>query len=283
MRRTRKAEKRVPYEGRITPKLDFSRELGGLFDLSGKAVFIPGGYGGLGEAMAWGLALRGARVAIAGRKRERANALAERLKAAGHEAVGIRIDATRTRDIGRAVDAVIDAFGRLDVLLNCVGIQIEQPIAEVTEEAFDKVYASNLKAAMFLAQAAAKRQIEGKRGGKQVHLLSVRAKLGIRFRGYSAYCATKGGLAMLIKQHAMELAPHRVNVNGIAPTFVYTEMIRHVMENPKFRRALYSRIPLGRIADPKDVVGPAIFFASPASDFVTGQVLYVDGGITASQ
>ncbi len=283
MTRRRTVEKRASHKGRITPKLDFARELGGLYELSGKVVFLPGGYGGLGEAMAWGLALRGARIAVAGRDRKKAAALSDRLKAAGHEAVGVTLDATRTRDIARAADDVMDAFGRLDVLLNCVGIQIEQPMSEVTEEAFDTVYASNLRAAMFLAQAAAKRQIAGKRGGKQIHLLSVRAQLGIRFRGYSAYCATKGGLVMLIKQHAMELAPDKINVNGIAPTFVYTEMIRHVMENPTFRRALYARIPLGRIADPKDVVGPAIFFASPASDFVTGQVLYVDGGITASQ
>ena len=88
---------------------------------------------------------------------------------------------------------------------------------------------------------------------------------------------------MLVEQHAMELAPHNVTVNGVAPTFVYTEMIRHVMENPEFRKQLESRIPLGRIADPKDVVGPALFFATPASGFVTGQALYVDGGITSSQ
>ena len=88
---------------------------------------------------------------------------------------------------------------------------------------------------------------------------------------------------MLIKQHAMELAPHGIVVNGIAPTFVYTEMIRHVMENDEFRQSLLARIPLGRIADPKDFVGPGLFFAAPASDFVTGQVLYIDGGITASQ
>jgi NAD(P)-dependent dehydrogenase (short-subunit alcohol dehydrogenase family) len=141
----------------------------------------------------------------------------------------------------------------------------------------------NLKAAMFLAQSVAKRQIAARRGGRQIHLLSVRAQLGLRDRGYSAYCSSKGGLAMLVKQHAVELAPHGITVNGIGPTFVYTEMIRHVMENPKFRRQLLARIPLGRIADPKDVVGAAIFFAAPASDFVTGQILYVDGGITASQ
>jgi gluconate 5-dehydrogenase len=136
---------------------------------------------------------------------------------------------------------------------------------------------------MFLAQAVARHQIAAGQGGRHVHLLSVRSTLALRARGYSAYCGTKGGLVMLIKQHAMELAPHQITVNGVAPTFVYTEMIRHVMENDEFRRGLLDRIPLGRIADPKDIVGPALFFASPASGFVTGQNLLVDGGITASQ
>jgi gluconate 5-dehydrogenase len=136
---------------------------------------------------------------------------------------------------------------------------------------------------MFLGQAVARHQVAAGRGGKQVHLLSVRSTLGIRARGYSAYCATKGAVAMLIKQHAMELAPHNITVNGVSPTFVYTEMIRHVMENDEFRTGLLGRIPLGRIADPKDIVGPVLFFMSPASDFVTGQNLLVDGGISASQ
>jgi NAD(P)-dependent dehydrogenase (short-subunit alcohol dehydrogenase family) len=268
---------------RITPTIDFERELGGLFDLAGKVAFLPGGYGGLGEAIAGGLAQRGAKVAIAGRDRKKGAALAAALKAKGHDALALALDATRVADIRRTVDNVLTAFGAVDILVNCVGTQIEERIADVSEKAFDRVYAVNLKAAMFLAQAVAKAQIAGGRGGRQMHLLSVRAQLALRDRGYSAYASTKGALVMLIKQHAMELAPHRVTVNGIAPTFVYTEMIRHVMENPKFRRALHQRIPLGRIADPKDVVGAALFFAAPASDFVTGQILYVDGGITASQ
>lgn len=268
---------------RITPKIDFELELGGLFDLAGKTAFLPGGYGGLGEAIAWGLAQRGAKVAIAGRDRKKAAALATDLKDAGHDALALALDATQIADIRRTVDNVVAAFGTVDILVNCIGTQIEERLTDVTEGAFDRVYAVNLKSAMFLAQAVAKAQIAKGRGGRQMHLLSVRAQLALRDRGYSAYASTKGGLVMLIKQHAMELAPHRITVNGIAPTFVYTEMIRHVMENPKFRRELFRRIPLGRIADPKDVVGPALFFASPASDFVTGQILYVDGGITASQ
>lgn len=268
---------------RITPVIDFTRELAPLFDLSGKVAYLPGGYGGLGEAIAWGLALRGARIAVSGRDRRKADALAARLRAGGHEAIGLGMDATRVADIRRSVARVVKQLGAVDILVNCVGIQIEQPITEVTEDAFDTVYRVNLRAAMFLAQAVAREQIARGRGGRQMHLLSVRSQLGLRNRGYSAYCSTKGGLVMLIRQHAMELAPHNITVNGIAPTFVYTELIRHVMQNPKFRKQLNARIPLGRIADPKDVVGPAVFFAAPAAGFVTGQILYVDGGITASQ
>ena len=101
-------------------------------------------------------------------------------------------------------------------------------------------------------------------------------------KGYSAYCSTKGGLVLLVRQHAMELAPHGVTVNGVAPTFVNTELIRHVYERPDFRDQILARIPLGRIANPKDVVAPVLFLAAPGAEFITGQVLYVDGGITAS-
>ena len=268
---------------RITPDIDFRSELAGLFDLSGQVAFVPGGYGGLGEAIAWGLAMNGAAVAVAGRDREKAEALAHEIAEAGFSASGLQLDATSVADIDRAVGDVVAAHGRCDILVNCIGTHREERLLEATEDAFDHVYQVNLKSAMFLGQAVARRQVDNGEGGRQVHLLSVRSKLGLRDRGYSSYCATKGGLVMLVKQHAMELAPHGITVNGLAPTFVYTEMIRHVMENDAFRRGLLDRIPLGRIADPKDVVGPALFFCAPASGFVTGQTLYVDGGITASQ
>jgi gluconate 5-dehydrogenase len=268
---------------RITPAIDFDRELVGLFDLAGQVAFVPGGTGGLGEAIAWGLARHGAAVAIAGRDKDKAEALAAALTKAKYRAAAFAFDATDIPSIERTVEAVADRLGRIDVLVNCVGIHIEERLGEVTETAFDRVYATNLKAAMFLGQSVARRQVAARSGGRQIHLLSVRSQLALRDRGYSAYCATKGGLVMLVRQHAMELAPHGVTVNGVAPTFVYTEMIRHVMERPEFRAALEKRIPLGRIADPTDVVGPVLFFAAPASRFVTGQVLYVDGGVTASQ
>jgi NAD(P)-dependent dehydrogenase (short-subunit alcohol dehydrogenase family) len=232
----------------ITPSIDFSTALTGLFDLRGKTAYVPGGYGGIGEAIAWGLAMAGARVAVSGRDEAKALALASALQAAGHEAMGLAMDAHSVPQMQASVDAVV-----------------------------------NLKAAMFLAQAAAKHQIAGGKGGAQVHLLSVRAQLGLRGRGYSAYSSSKGGLVMLIRQHASELAPHGITVNGIAPTVVQTEMARHWLENPETRKQVLERIPLGRVADPQDVAGAAVFFAAPASRFVTGQVLYLDGGITASQ
>jgi gluconate 5-dehydrogenase len=271
-------------DDKITPALDARRSLTGLFDLSGQVAFVPGGYGGLGEAIAFGLALHGARVVVGGRNRAKGETLAERIRAtSGLEAAAVTLDAADVSSIARAVDQVVGRFGRLDTLVNCVGRQIEQPLAEVTESAFDQVYQTNLKSTMFLAQAAARAQIAGGRGGRQIHLLSVRSQLAIRGKGYSAYTATKGGQLMLVKQHAVELAAHGITVNGVAPTFVNTEMIRHVYERPEFRREILARIPLGRIADPRDIVAPVLFFASPASSFVTGQVLFVDGGITASQ
>jgi NAD(P)-dependent dehydrogenase (short-subunit alcohol dehydrogenase family) len=271
----------------ITPRIDFEKELAGLFDLHGKTACVSGGYGGLGEAIAWGLAQRGARVAVSGRDAQKAVALARSLNAAGHDAIGLGVDAHDVADIRRSADEVAQRLGGIDILMNCVGMQREETLLEVTEAAYDEVVAVNLKAAMFQAQAVARHQIQaaaqGRRGAKQVHLLSVRSQLGLRGRGYSAYCSSKGGLVMLIKQHAMELAPHGITVNGVAPTVVRTEMARHWLENPATRAQITERIPLGRVADPRDVVGAALFLCAPASDFITGQVVYVDGGITASQ
>ena len=251
-----------------------------LFDLHGRVACVPGGYGDIGAAIAWALALAGARVAVAGRNAHKAEALAAALREAGHDAIGLAMDAHSVNSIRTTIDAVAQHFGQLDLLINCVGIQREERLAEVTEEAFDEVVQINLKAAMFMGQAAARHQASG---GRQVHLLSVRAQLGLRDRGYSAYCATKGALVMLVKQHAMELAARGITVNGVAPTVVRGEMARHWLDNPLTHQQVLQRIPLGRVAEPHDVAGAALFFCSPAAGFVTGQILYVDGGITASQ
>ena len=254
-----------------------------LFDLQGKAAFVPGGYGGIGMAVARALAEAGASVAVGGRSLDKAQAFAAELTAAGGRALGVAVDAEDVQSIRQANDAVAAEFGRLDILANCVGKNQEQKVAEVTPETFDEIYRTNLRSAMFLAQAAARHQVAGGRGGKQVHLLSVRSMLGMKGYGYSAYCATKGALVMLVKQHAVELAQHRITVNGIAPTVVLTEAAKKWQTDPGRWEALLARIPLGRVCEPHDIAAAALYFCSPASDFATGQVLYLDGGITATQ
>jgi NAD(P)-dependent dehydrogenase (short-subunit alcohol dehydrogenase family) len=135
---------------------------------------------------------------------------------------------------------------------------------------------------MFLAQASARHMKKGG-GGKQVHIGSVRTLLALRGRGYAAYTATKGGLAIMCKQLAAEWAADKINVNLVAPTFVRTEQVAAMLNDPAFYNPLVARIPLGRVAEPEEVMNAVLFFVSPASDFITGQTLYLDGGITATQ
>jgi NAD(P)-dependent dehydrogenase (short-subunit alcohol dehydrogenase family) len=260
-----------------------SNLLATLFRLDGKVALVPGGYGGIGEAICRGLAAVGAKVAITGHNTERAHQLAATLQTEGYDTYISVFDATSVPEIRQMVDDVATHFGQLDILVNCVGLNREEKAEEVTEEKFDYVLDVNLKAAMFLAQAAARHMIRQGVGGKQVHLGSVRTMLGLRGRGYAAYCASKGGLAILCKQLAAEWAPHKINVNVIAPTFVRTEQVAAMLGDPNFYNNLIARIPLGRVAEPEEVMHAVLYFVSPASDFVTGQTLYLDGGITATQ
>jgi NAD(P)-dependent dehydrogenase (short-subunit alcohol dehydrogenase family) len=254
-----------------------------MFRLDGKVALVTGGYGGIGEVVSRGLAEAGARVAVAGHNADKATACADAIKKQGHDAYAAAFDSISVPETRRMVDDVAAHFGRLDILVNCVGLNREEKAEDVTEEMFDHVVDVNLKSAMFQAQAAARHMIRQGSGGKQVHIGSVRTLLGLRGRGYAAYCATKGGLAILCKQLAAEWAPHRINVNVVAPTFVRTQQVAHMLSDEKFYNALVERIPLGRIAEPEDVWNAVLFFVSPASSFVTGQTLYLDGGITATQ
>lgn len=253
-----------------------------LFNLDGKVVFVAGGYGGIGEAVSVGLASAGAKIVVAGRSLSRSQALVDRLNEAGCDAFAVGFDAGSVKQIRAAVDSAAAHFGRIDILVNCVGLNREEKATEITEENFDTVYTANLKSALFLAQAVAKHQIAAG-GGKQVHLGSVRTQLGLRGRGYAAYCAAKGGLGIMCKQLAAEWAPDKINVNVVAPTFVRTEQVAKMLADPQFYSTLTARIPLGRIAEPEEIMHAVLFLVSSASNFITGQVLYVDGGITATQ
>ena len=254
-----------------------------LLRLDGKVALVTGGYGGIGAAVCHSLGERGARVAIAGHDGSKARACADGLCARGHDAHAAEFDVLSVESTRRMVDDVADRLGRLDILINCVGLNREENATDISEEMFDHVLDVNLKGAMFQAQAAARRMIQQGSGGKQVHIGSVRSLLALRGRGYAAYCAAKGGLTVLCKQLAAEWAPQRINVNVVAPTFVRTAQVAHMLADASFYQALVSRIPLGRIAEPEDVAHAALFLVSGASDFLTGQTLYLDGGITATQ
>jgi NAD(P)-dependent dehydrogenase (short-subunit alcohol dehydrogenase family) len=254
-----------------------------LLRLDGKVALVAGGHGGIGTAVGRGLAEMGAKVGISGLEADKAAACAEALRALGCDSYSTAFEAVSVADTRRMVDEVAAHFGRLDILVNCVGLNREEKAEDVTEETFDYIMDVNLKAAMFLAQAAARHMIRQGLGGKQIHIGSVRSQLALRGRGYAAYCATKGGLAILCRQLAAEWAPHKINVNVVAPTFVRTELVAHMLADPAFYNPLVARIPLGRIAEPGDVMSAVLFMASPASDFITGHTLYLDGGITTTQ
>src|SRR5438034_4440552 len=224
-----------------------------LFRLDGKVALVTGGYGGIGVAVSRGLAQLGAKVAVSGHNADKAAEYAESLTKGGCDAYAAAFESLSVAETRRMVDEVANHFSRLDILVNCVGLNREEKAEDVTEENFDYVYDVNLKGAMFLAQAAARHMIEQGQGGKQVHVGSVRTLLGLRGRGYAAYCATKGGLAILCKQLAAEWAPHQINVNCVAPTFIRTAQVAAMLNDENFYKGLVARIPLGRIGEPSDV------------------------------
>lgn len=170
-------------------------------------------------------------------------------------------------------------LGGIDVLVNCIGVNKEQKLADVTPDVFDEMYEINLRSAMFLSQSVSQHQIATGRGGRQIHLASARSHLALRNRGYSDYCATKGALVMLVKQHAMELATHGITVNGVAPTFILSDRIKPHLERAEFHDFILERDPLGRIGDSVEVVGQIIVLTAPAGSYITGQTIFIDGGL----
>ncbi|MEZ2146737.1 SDR family NAD(P)-dependent oxidoreductase [Bradyrhizobium sp. DN5] len=247
-----------------------------------QVALVVGGYGAIGAAISETLAVAGATSLIAGPNGEQARALAGELCEKGLIAEGLELDASNAGAIRELSTSLVRRYSSIDILVNCVGFNKEQKLLEVTEEAFDRVYSRTLRPGMFLSQAVAAHQIAAEKGGSQIHLLSVGSSFGFRHRGYSAFCAAKGGLAVLLKQHAAELAPYGITVNGVAPGRVRTRKNEKTLENATTFQRATAEIPLGRLATPQDVADAVYFFASSLSRFVTGQILYVDGGLTTS-
>ena len=256
-----------------------------MFSLDGRVALIPGGGGGIGAALAEAFAGAGARVALAGRTAEPLEAAAERVRAAGSEAVVATGDVTSEADCDRIVARTVEAFGRVDIVVNAVGGgagKVLHPAERYPRDAWDWIMELNVRSTVLPTQAAVRSMIDAGHGGAVLNLSSVRANLGID-AGYAAYVAAKGAISSLTRQWATEWARHGIRVNAIMPTFVDTPQVASLLADPVFRAGIVNRIPLRRVGETRDLAGPAIFLCSDAASFVTGQILGIDGGLTATQ
>jgi NAD(P)-dependent dehydrogenase (short-subunit alcohol dehydrogenase family) len=248
-----------------------------MFDLTGKVAIVMGGSGGIGQFLSTGLAEAGADVVVASRSLEKLLPVTEKIMSLGRRSLAVPTDITQEPSVSSMVDQVVKKFGRIDILVNCAGVAIRDVPEKMRIEDWQKVMDFNVRGVFISCQAVGRVMIK-QGGGKIVNISSVRGRYGAD--GTIAYGTSKGAVDATTRLLAFEWAKYKVFVNAIAPTVVATELMRPLLSKPETAKALLARIPLGRFEEPQDIVGPTIFLASKASDFVTGQVIYVDGGVT---
>jgi NAD(P)-dependent dehydrogenase (short-subunit alcohol dehydrogenase family) len=230
---------------------------------------------GLGRGCAAALADAGAEVVLVSRTEGELEALATEIRARGGKARALVCDLLDAREITQR----IEGLERIDILVNSAGGNIPEPFVQVTEENLDRILDLNVRAAFLVAQAAARAMIAGGRGGSVINMSSQMGHVGAPNR--TVYCMTKHALEGLTKAMAVELAPHKIRVNAIGPTFIVTPMTRPFFENQVFRAETLASIPLGRLGEVEDIMGAIVFLASPAAALITGASLTIDGGWTA--
>jgi NAD(P)-dependent dehydrogenase (short-subunit alcohol dehydrogenase family) len=252
-----------------------------LFELDGKTAVVIGGAGGLGEAIALGLSSYGAKLVVASRNMDALKKVAAHIREeTGGEAVPMQVDVTDEDSVISLVEAVLKRFQTVDILVNAMGLNIKREALDYPMQDWDKIFDINVKGTMVACKHFGKVMKE-KEGGKIINLSSVREVRGYT-GGNAAYCATKGAVGMITKTLALELAPYNICVNAIGPSLIITKGTIHIQQNPELAKKYSSLIPLGRIGVPEDLIGTAVFLASDASNFITGQTIFVDGGLTAS-
>jgi NAD(P)-dependent dehydrogenase (short-subunit alcohol dehydrogenase family) len=251
------------------------------FRLDDRVAIVTGSGRGMGRTFSIALARAGADVVITelpGRENDAEETAAE-VRATGRRALVTTLDVTQTASIKAMVARVIDEWDHIDILVNNAGINIRQFAVDVTEDAWERIVSVNQKGVFFCSQAVGRHMIERGQGGKIVNVASQMGLVGDEQR--AVYCATKAAVVNLTRVLALEWAPHAINVNAVAPTYVRTPLVEALIEDKAVHESILRRIPLGRMAEPEDVAGAVVFLASPASDFVTGHTLAVDGGWTA--
>jgi 2-deoxy-D-gluconate 3-dehydrogenase len=253
-----------------------ARSIAQLFDLTGKAAIVTGGAMGIGRGIALRLAEAGAAVLITDLKMDAAHSTVEEIKATGGKAEAIQADASSAADARKVVERSVSSFGRLDILVNNAGIYPFVSALEAKEETWDKVLAVNLKGVFLYAQAAAQQMVQAGQGGRIINIASVDA---LHPTGNLAhYDASKGGVLMLTKALAQELGRHNITVNAIAPGGIETPGAQASITPDTDMSSFEARIPLGRQGTPDDVAKVALFLASGAADYITGDLIVVDGG-----
>jgi gluconate 5-dehydrogenase len=250
-----------------------------LFGLDGRVALVTGASGGIGKELARGLAGAGARVALSGRDGAKLEVLAGEIDAEGNEAAAFPGDLAQMAEIPRLVERVRERFGRIDVLVNCLGINQRDPVADVAEETYDRIMDTNLKSVFFLSQAVA--PIMREHGwGRVVHIGSVNAAIGLHSIG--VYGLTKAALVQTTKVMAVEWAEWGIRVNCLCPGFIETELTRKGLWGmPERRDWIMRRLCVKRPGLPEDLVGLCVYLSSPAAEYTTGQAFYVDGGLLA--
>ncbi len=249
------------------------------FDLTGRVALVTGAYRGLGFAVARGMAEAGATVVLNGRKPEELARAAKALADAGHRADVAAFDVTDRAQIDAGVRGTIERHGRIDILVNNAGIQRRAPLHEFKQKDWDDIIATNLTAPFAVSQAVLPGMIERK-AGKIIHIASLMSELARPT--VVPYTAAKGGVRQLTRGMAVELAPHGIQVNAIAPGYFATEMNRALIDNAEFNAWVCKRTPAGRWGEPAELAGLAVFLASRAADYMTGQILVMDGGMSVS-
>ncbi len=250
-----------------------------FFDLSGKVALVTGAYRGLGFAIAAGLARAGATVVLNARKSPEVESAAAKLRGEGFKAATSVFDVTDRVAVRSAVDAIVAERGGIDILFNNAGIQRRGPMVEFAPADWDAVIATNLTAPFVVSQAVLPSMI-ARKSGKIVHVASLTSELARP--NIVPYTAAKGGVRQLTRGMAVELAPHNIQVNAIAPGYFATEMNSALLADAQFTAWVNKRTPAGRWGNPPEIAGLAVFLASSASDYVTGQILFIDGGMSVA-